>query len=76
MFFNKLLRILWHKPFQRAIQSLPDPNDRCEKHVQFPSFNALNIANVQVSHLRKPLLADGLDKTFTTDVAAKLFQPG
>jgi hypothetical protein len=36
-----LLRILWHKPFQRAIQSLPDPNNRCEKHVQFSRFNSL-----------------------------------
>jgi len=70
-----LLRILWHKPFQRTAQSLPDPNSRCEKHVQLPRFNSLNIANVQVGNLREPLLADVLGKTFPANVVAKLFQP-
>jgi hypothetical protein len=65
-----VLRILWHKPFQRAIQSLPDPNNGCEKHIQLPRFNSLNIANVQVGHFREPLLADGLGKTFSAYVVA------
>ena len=64
------LRIFWHKPFQRAIQSLPDPNNRCEEHVQFSRFNSLNIANVQVGNFREPLLAYGLGKTFPAYVVA------
>jgi hypothetical protein len=62
--------ILWHKPFQGAIQSLPDPNNRCKEHVQLPRLNSLNIADVQVCHFREPLLADGLGETFPTYVAA------
>jgi hypothetical protein len=65
-----LLKILWHKPFQRASQSLPDPNDSCEEHVQFPRFNSLNVANVQIGHFREPLLADSLCKTLSTYVVA------
>ena len=65
-----VLRILWHKPFQGAIQSFPDPDNRREEHVQFSGFNPLNIANVQVGHFREPLLAHGLGKTFSTYVVA------
>jgi hypothetical protein len=65
-----MLKILWHKPLQGAIQSLFDPHNRCEKHVQLARFNSLNIANVQISNFREPLLAYRLGKTLPPYVAA------
>ena len=62
--------ILRKKPFKRAIQSFPDPNYRCEEHVQFSRFYSLNIANVQVGNFRESLLAYGLGQTFPAYVVA------
>jgi hypothetical protein len=62
--------IPWQKPIQRTVQSLSDPNSRCEEHVQLPRFNSLNIANIQVGHLRELLLAYGLGKSFPAYVVA------
>jgi hypothetical protein len=70
-----MLKILWHESFQRTIQSLSNPNNCCQQHVQLTRFNSLNIANVQVGNFCEPLLAYGLGEAFPAYVVAKLFQP-
>ena len=64
------LRVLWHQLFQRTTQCLPDADGRPEQHINFSGLDPLNIANVQVGHLRKLLLAEVFRDAFATDVVA------
>lgn len=64
------LRILRHQLFQGTSQCLPDADDCPEQHINFSRFNSLNVSDIQVGHLREPLLTQILRNTLATNVVA------